>query len=145
MPILLRTFEDHDESAVVALWHEVGLTRPWNDPHADIARARAVWPDLFVVGTLDGAIVGTAMGGYDGHRGAVYYLAVRPSERDTGAGRALMDEVERRLTALGCPKLNVMVRTTNERVLGFYERIGYVHDAVVVRSKRLIVDGPRDP
>jgi hypothetical protein len=46
----IRPFQPSDEAAVVALWQECKLTRPWNDPHRDIARKLAVQPELFLVG-----------------------------------------------------------------------------------------------
>lgn len=142
MALVIRTFARRDEDAVVALWRATGLTRPWNDPHADIARKLAVQPELFLVGELDGEIVASAMAGYDGHRGSVYYLAVSPDHQRRGHARALMAEVERRLEAIGCPKLNLMVRRDNTGVLGFYHELGYDEQSVVVLGKRLIEDEP---
>ena len=37
----IRPIEDGDIEGVVALWESCDLLRPWNDPLADIARARA--------------------------------------------------------------------------------------------------------
>jgi ribosomal protein S18 acetylase RimI-like enzyme len=142
MTMVIRTFAKADEAAVVALWQATGLTRPWNDPHADIARKQTVQPELFLVGELGGEIVATAMAGYDGHRGSIYYLAVSPAHQRSGHARAVMAEVERRLTALGCPKLNLMVRHDNRDALGFYERIGYDEQTVVTLGRRLIADEP---
>jgi len=142
MALVIRTFARRDEDAVVALWRAAGLTRPWNDPHADIARKLAVQPELFLVGELDGAIVASAMAGYDGHRGSLYYLAVSPDHQRRGHARAVMAEVERRLEAIGCPKLNLMVRRDNTGVIGFYHRLGYDEQSVVVLGKRLIEDEP---
>src|SRR5678815_2568491 len=131
MTLVIRPFAKSDEAAVVALWRAAGLTRPWNDPHADIRRKQAIQPELFLVGEYDREIVATAMAGYDGHRGSVYYLAVSPAHQRCGHGRALMAEIERRLEALGCPKLNLMVRDDNRVAIGFYERLGYDNAAVV--------------
>lgn len=142
MTLVIRTFIATDEAAVVALWRAAGLTRPWNDPHADIARKQAVQPELFLVGELAGALIATAMAGYDGHRGSVYYLAVSPAHQRRGHGQAMMAEVERRLEAIGCPKLNLMVRHDNQQAVGFYARLGYDEAAVVVLGKRLIEDPP---
>jgi ribosomal protein S18 acetylase RimI-like enzyme len=150
MSFVIRTFSIADEAAVVALWRTAGLTRPWNDPHADIARKRAVQPELFVVGEVGGAgegegergIVASAMAGYDGHRGNVYYLAVSPAHQRRGYGRLLMAEVERRLLAIGCPKLNLMVRDDNRDAVGFYGRLGYEAQQVVTLGRRLIEDKP---
>jgi ribosomal protein S18 acetylase RimI-like enzyme len=144
MTLVIRTFAKPDEAAVVALWRAAGLTRPWNDPHADIARKQTVQPELFLVGELDGEIVASAMAGYDGHRGSVYYLAVSPAHQRSGYARALMAEVERRLEALGCPKLNLMVRRDNTAVIGFYDHLGYEEQSVMTLGKRLIVDAPSD-
>src|SRR5450756_2703045 len=86
----IRVFQQIDEAAVVALWQECGLTRPWNDPRADIARKLTEQPELFLVGTVGVELVATAMVGFDGHRGSVYYLAVSPRHRKQSYGRALM-------------------------------------------------------
>ena len=102
----IRAFQQIDEAAVVALWQECGFTRPWNDPHADIARKLTEQPDLFLVGTVGAELAATAMVGFDGHRGWVYYLAVSPRHRKNAYGRALMQEAGRLLRERGCPKLN---------------------------------------
>jgi ribosomal protein S18 acetylase RimI-like enzyme len=136
----LRRFEPADTEAVVALWESAGLVRPWNDPRKDIARKLEVQPEWFLVGEEQGAIVVTAMAGYDGHRGWVNYLAVHPESRGRGYGRFVMAELERLLEAAGCPKLNLQVRGDNEQALGFYAALGYLPDAAVSLGKRLIVD-----
>lgn len=138
--MLIRPFALSDLSAVVALWADAGLTRPWNDPIKDIERKLTTQPELFLVGEHDGAVIATVMIGYDGHRGWVHYLAVAESRRGERLGQALMAEAERLLTERGCPKINLMVRSGNERVIGFYESIGYGTDEVAVLSKRLIPD-----
>jgi ribosomal protein S18 acetylase RimI-like enzyme len=138
--MVIREFADADEERVVALWTRCGLVRPWNDPRKDIARKKRVQRELFLVAEEGGAIVGAVMGGYDGHRGWVYYLAVDESQRRAGLGRRLMDEVEARLRALGCPKLNLQVRNDNRVALGFYAKIGFGRDETVSLGKRLESD-----
>ncbi len=140
--MIIRPFESGDEPAVVALWQACGLTRPWNNPHADIARKCTTQAELFLVGVVGHAVVATAMVGYDGHRGWVNYLAVAPGARRQTFGRSLMDEAERLLLARGCPKLNLQVRADNADVIAFYERLGYAQDDVVSLGKRLIHDTP---
>lgn len=138
----IRSFDETDTEAVVLLWQGCGLTRAWNDPHRDIARKLDVQRELFLVGDVEGRVIATVMGGYDGHRGSVNYLAVDPSARGAGQGRAMMAELERRLEAIGCPKLNLQLRADNDVALGFYRAIGYDVDAVASLGKRLIPDGP---
>jgi ribosomal protein S18 acetylase RimI-like enzyme len=128
------------QPAVVALWQECGLTRPWNDPHRDIARKLEVQPELFLVGEIGGALMASVMAGYEGHRGWVNYLAVAKAFRGRGHARALMQRVETLLTERGCPKLNLMVRSSNREALEFYRRLGYAQDEAVPLGKRLIAD-----
>ncbi|WIB60834.1 GNAT family acetyltransferase [Curtobacterium sp. MCLR17_007] len=142
MSHVIRRFDPSDTEAVVALWESCGLVRPWNDPRQDIARKLTVQPELFLVATDPGSdvVVAAGMAGFDGHRGWVNYLAVRPDLQGSGLGRAFMAEFERLLTDLGCPKLNLQVRAGNERVIGFYESLGYADDHTVSMGKRLIAD-----
>lgn len=141
--MLIRAFTEGDTDEVVALWRSCGLVRPWNDPHRDIARKLRVQPELFLVGCAEGAaggVVATAMGGYDGHRGWVYYVAVAPEAQGSGLGRALMQHLETLLVELGCPKINLQVRHGNEQALGFYRALGYDVDGAASVGKRLIPD-----
>lgn len=136
----IRAFAERDTDAVIRLWEDCELTRPWNDPHRDIERKRTTQPDLFLVGDEAGAVVATAMVGYDGHRGWVYYLAVDPAHRGAGHSRALMAEAERLLVERGCPKFMLMVRASNTAVVELYEHLGYAREDTIVMGKRLIPD-----
>ncbi len=138
----IRPYRPSDESALIALWHACGLVRSWNDPRKDIRRKLTVQPELFLVGTIGAKLVASVMAGYDGHRGWVNYLAVDPAHRKAGLGRELMEKVEHELKAMGCPKLNLQVRTSNHEVLAFYRRLGYLQDDAVSLGKRLIPDAP---
>lgn len=141
--VTIRPFIEADTEAIVTLWNAAGLVKPWNDPYRDIERKLAVQPELFLVAEAgDGTVMGTAMVGYEGHRGWVNYLAVADPARGTGLGRALMHEAERLLIQRGCPKINVQVRTANTEVLAFYERLGYAIDDAVSLGRRLIADTP---
>jgi ribosomal protein S18 acetylase RimI-like enzyme len=136
----IRPFREADEAQVVALWRACGLTRPWNDPHKDIARKLQVQRELFLVAEEGGAIVASVMAGYEGHRGWVNYLAVDAAHRRGGLGARLMRHVEDLLLARGCPKLSLLVRTNNADVLAFYRTLGYAQDDAIPLGKRLIPD-----
>ena len=86
--------ETNDENEVIALWDACGLITPANDPQMDINRKLEVDRDLFLVGRNKSAIVATVMGGYEGHRGWINYLAVAPGERRHGYGQKMMAAVE---------------------------------------------------
>ena len=127
------------------------MTRPWNNPRADIARKLAVQPELFFIGCHAQTPIATAMFGYDGHRGWLYYFAVLPEYQNKGYGRALLAHGEAALTVMGCPKINLQIRNTTTNTAGtttgtthtataFYEKSGYCTDAVSSYGKRLIDD-----
>jgi ribosomal protein S18 acetylase RimI-like enzyme len=126
-----------EREAVVDLWRCCGLTRPWNDPFTDLALALGSPSARVLVGRDDGAILASVMVGFDGHRGWVYYLAVDPRRQGRGHGRAMMHAAEAWLSARGAPKAQLMVRSDNVRVIGFYERLGFEAQAVTVLGKRL--------
>ncbi len=126
-----------DKEAVVALWRACGLTRPWNDPDRDFALAMASEASTLLVARADGAIAGSVMAGFDGHRGWVYYLAVSPDHRRAGLGRALMAAAEAWLRARGAPKLQLMVRGGNSEALAFYEALGLERQDVVTLGRFL--------
>jgi hypothetical protein len=138
----IRRFDARDTDAVVALWQQAfpeyrDLTRPQRNPHLSIANKLATQPELFFVAVLGECIVGTVMGGYDGHRGWMYSLAVDESVRRHGIGTRLVARVESALTELGCPKLNLQVLSAKEDIRAFYEALGYRADAVISLGKRL--------
>ena len=136
----IQPYSPKYEKEVIALWEKCKLTRPVNNPQKDIARKMKVNPELFLIGLIDGKLVATAMGGYEGHRGAVNYLAVDPARQKQGLGRRMMETLEKKLIAMGCPKLNLMFRTENAGVEKFYEKLGYKRDEVIEMGKRLIPD-----
>ncbi len=133
---------DADIAAVIALWQRCGLTRPWNDPAADIALARKGPNATVLVGRDDSGIVASALVGHDGHRGWVYYVAVDPDFRHKGYGRVIMDAAENWLRARGIEKLQLMVRPDNSQVQAFYQSLGYLEQERIVYAKWL--DG-REP
>ena len=152
MAIHVRSFTPGDRTRVARLWESCGLTRPWNDPYRDIDRKLDRDAELLLVGevpaseaadgtTTTGRVVASVMAGYDGHRGWINYLAVDPDHRGEGHGRTMMEAAETRLLALGCPKVNLQVRTDNPDAVAFYELLGYSVDPVVSMGRRLISDG----
>lgn len=136
----IRQYVKKDGEQVIALWKQCGLVVPWNDPQKDINRKMNKDPDLFLVCVTEETIIGTVMGGYEGHRGWINYLAVSPGHQRQGVGRKLMAAVESKIQALGCPKINLQVRESNAAALAFYEALGYGNDRVIGLGKRLVHD-----
>jgi len=136
----IRSYNLKDQKPVLALWLKSGLIVPQNDPLKDIERKLKVNPEWFLVGELKEKIIATCMAGYDGHRGWIYYLMVDPELQGRGYGKQIMRKAEELLNEAGCPKINLQVRTTNKRALGFYKSIGYDLDEVFSMGKRLEKD-----
>jgi ribosomal protein S18 acetylase RimI-like enzyme len=140
--LAIAPITDADVEPVVALWQACGLTRPWNDPHADIALARRGDSATILVGRDGGTIVATAMVGHDGHRGWVYYVAVDPDSRKRGYGRIIMAAAEDWLRNAGILKLQLLVRRENVQAGSFYQSLGFAESTSVMFAKWL--DG-REP
>jgi ribosomal protein S18 acetylase RimI-like enzyme len=133
--LTVRPIAEGEESAVIALWQACGLTRPWNDPAADLAFARGKPTSDVLVGLAEGRIVASTLVGHDGHRGAMYYVSVHPACRGRGWGGQLVAAAEAWLKARGVWKVNLLVRKTNEPVLGFYAEQGYITGSAVQIEK----------
>ena len=140
--LAIADIADADVATVIALWQACGLTRPWNDPTADIALARRGPHSTVLIGRDGDEIVATAMVGHDGHRGWVYYVATDPQLRAKGYGRAIMNAAEDWLRSASIAKLQLMVRRENARAGAFYQSIGYAEAQTIVFAKWL--DG-REP
>jgi ribosomal protein S18 acetylase RimI-like enzyme len=137
---VIRTFSPEDEKQIIDLWEECNLVVPWNDPKKDIIRKVKHSPQHFFVGVFEKEIISTCMAAFDGHRGWIYYLAVKPEYRRKGFGKAMVNHAEKVLIEEGCPKIDLMVRENNREVISFYENYGYNSESVVVMSKRLEED-----
>jgi len=136
----IQEYDNKYKESVISLWRECGLVIPQNNPEKDIERKLQVDRDLFLVGLLGNEVIASVMGGYEGHRGWINYLAVKPEHKRKGYGQSIMQAVETLIHNKGCPKINLQVRTSNETVIKFYESIGYGNDNVVGLGKRFDFD-----
>lgn len=138
----LVKFQEKNREGVKTLWKKCGLTVSWNNPDQDIDRKVLNNADSFLVGLIEEKVMASVMFGYDGHRGSVYYLGVDPDYQGQGYGEKIMLEVEGRVRKLGCPKINLAVRSSNVAVLDFYKKLGYSVDPVSSLGKRFEKDEP---
>jgi ribosomal protein S18 acetylase RimI-like enzyme len=128
-------FAAADLDAVVALWNRVfGYAEPRNDP-ARVIAGKLAHDELLLVAAVGERVVGTLMVGYDGHRGWFYRAAVAEPERRRGVGRALVQQGEAELAALGCTKINLQLHAHNEAGVRFWQALGYVTEPRVSMGK----------
>ncbi len=135
--MLIRKYESKDETGVIQIWTEVfGCDAPHNDPRQALERKVAFDDGLLLVAEENGAIIGTVMGGYDGHRGWIYSLAVKPGFRELGVGTRLMQGILEELKTRGCLKVNLQVLGSNRQVVEFYQKNGFgIEDRISMGMK----------
>lgn len=134
----IRSLGSEDREAYRQLVHAVFPDpAPHNDPLATLDRLVAAEGGEVLIAVVDGCVVGTVIGGYDGVRGWVYSLAVAEPYRRRGVGTALMKELQARLGELGCVKINLQVRAESADVVRFYESIGFQIEDRISMGRRL--------
>ncbi|CAM5796449.1 GNAT family acetyltransferase [Brevibacillus borstelensis] len=131
----IRSFQMTDYEAVVELWMRAGLTPSPSDSREAIEKKLQRDPELFLVATEQDQLIGAVMGAFDGRRGWVYHLAVDPQCQGKQIGRLLMNELEERMRAVGCDKMNLLVAQDNVRVGAFYQKLGFTRDDVFFMGK----------
>ncbi len=121
----IREFKIEDYAIVRDLWQAAGLILRPGDELEDVRLKLQRDPDLFLVAEQDDKIVGSVIGGWDGRRGWIYHLAVKPEHQRKGIGVELVREVEKRLVAKGAKKVNAQVYKWNEQSSEFFRAIGF--------------------
>lgn len=135
---MISDYRDEHFDGVDALWREAFPNdAPWNKAAVAIPEKMRFQPGLMLVACDGPAVVGSIMAGYEGHRGWISRVAVLKTHRRKGIGEALLAEAEKRLTALGCVKINLQVVESNAAVIDFYVASGYAVEPRISMSKRL--------
>jgi ribosomal protein S18 acetylase RimI-like enzyme len=137
----IRPFSEPDRTAVKQLWREAFAEFP-DDPDQDIDFCIRSKRGALFVGCLGEQLVATAMAGHDGHRGWLYHVATSPAHRGRGYASRMVAHAEAYLAALGVPKVNLQIRTSNEAVRGFYEKLGYAVEPRIDMGKRFSTTPP---
>ncbi len=144
MAVIRRYADATDRSQVIALWRDVfGYETAHNEPSLAIDKKLGANDGLFFVAECEGKVVGTAIAGYDGHRGWLYSVAVRKDYRRSGLGSSLVHHAERALAAAGCLKVNLQVLSSNETTAAFYELLGYGVEPRISMGKVLYENVPK--
>jgi len=131
--VVLRSARETDAEAVLALWRAAGARPSRTDSAADVRALVALDPEALVLADAGGEVVASVIAAFDGWRGALYRLAVRPDMRRRGLGSALVGEAERRLRARGARRAGAIVVHGDEGATAFWEALGYQHEAEVAR------------
>jgi N-acetylglutamate synthase len=137
MRVEVLPFQPQDYEQVMALWQATeGITLREADSREAILAYVARNPGLSFVARNGDVLAGAVLAGTDGRRGYLQHLAVAPSYRGRGVGRALAERVIAALSAAGIAKCHLMVRQENERAKAFWEHLGWmVRDDIAVMSR----------
>ncbi len=135
--IILYDDQKHREQ-VVLLWEQIfGYEAAHNEPGLVIDKKIRFNDDLFFVAIEQGKLIGTVMAGYDGHRGWIYSVAVSSNHQKQGLGSFLLRYVEKKLSELGCMKINLQIMECNETVEMFYRSNGYSTEKRISMGKMI--------
>ena len=134
----IRNYQESDYSEVLKLWKKAGITTGHSDEEEEVKKILKVNPETFLVGVLDGKVIGSVIGGYDGRRGLIHHLAVLPKNQGKGFGKKLMVEVEKRFAEMGVVKSHLLIDSDNKDVINFYLRIGWELRDLTVMSRTFV-------
>jgi ribosomal protein S18 acetylase RimI-like enzyme len=137
MTTRVRPAAEDDEAVVVALWRCCGLVLGNTDPQRDFHAVRARPTSDILVAVEAQEVIGSIAVGYDSNRGWLHYVSVDPTRRGHGVGRDLVHAAEQWLAARDAIDIHLTVRSGNEDVVRFYERIGYCTVPSVMMEKVL--------
>ena len=133
----IKSYQPSYATDLINLWKECNMVAPNSNPQRDIYTKLSFQPNMLYVGLIDGKLVASVMIGYEGHRGWINFLVVKPEFQRKGIGRRMMGFAEEVLVQLGCPKIKLQVITSNKSAIAFYDIIGFEVDDVISLGKRL--------
>lgn len=136
--VSIRDCRPEEAKAVLELWRRAAATPSVTDTANDLRRAITDSPANVLVAEVDGRIVGSIIGTFDGWRGNIYRLAVHPDFRRRGIARALVAEVENRFARQGTKRITALVEKAHPLAMNFWEAIGYRVDERIVRRVRTL-------
>ncbi len=134
--LTVRLGRASDAEDVLAFWRQATSVESSTDDPPALYTLLDRDPGSLLVAELDGRVVGTVIVGWDGWRAGLYRLAVDPSLRRRGIGETLVRDAERRLRELGARRLAAVVIGEHDHAVGFWQAMGYEHDARVHRFVR---------
>jgi RimJ/RimL family protein N-acetyltransferase len=129
----IRECRGEEVDAVLQLWRKSAATPSMTDNAGALRRAIAETGSHVLVAEIDGQIVGSIIGTFDGWRGNIYRLAVHPSFRRRGIARALLGEIHQHLSHQGAERITALVEKSHHLATSFWAAVGYQVDERIVR------------
>jgi ribosomal protein S18 acetylase RimI-like enzyme len=143
--LTIRPVRDEELAALLEMWQAAGVTPPSvSDSIEGLSRLMREPAALLLIATINNKIVGSVIGGWDGWRGNIYRLAVRPEYRRRGIARELVKGITKALFDKGAEKLSALVEHEHSWAMSFWDSLrdlGYERDP---RFARYIADRKND-
>lgn len=136
--IEIRTATPDDLNSILAFWGEASTHASATDDLEGLRAVLARDGTWLLIAESDGFIAGTLIAAWDGWRGNLYRLAVRPTVRRRGIALALVLEGERRLKEAGARRITALVERDDEIATGFWQSADYRHDENMARFVRMV-------
>ena len=125
--MMIRQMLITDYEKVYSLWMSckgVGLNSV-DDSREGIKKFLAANPGTCFVAAEGDDILGCILIGTDGRRGYIYHLAVSPSRRKEGIGKALVEKGLDACRVLGITKTALVAFKRNEDGIRFWNNLGF--------------------
>ena len=135
--VKIRAYRAADRDGLVGLWRTAFPNTPPHNEPARMIDAKLAVDDLILIAEESEIVVGACMAGYDGHRGWLYALAVRPESRRKGLGVRIVEHAVEKLRELGCIKVNLQIRSDNAEVEAFYQTLGFAREDRISMGLRI--------
>ncbi|GAB7389327.1 hypothetical protein BSNK01_31650 [Bacillaceae bacterium] len=135
--MIIRPFRLSDYAAITNIWKETNLEKTETETLDALAKQLAWDSELVMVAEVDGEVVGVIVGTIDGNRAYFYRLAVYPEYQGRGIGRKLVQALEQRFKEKGATIVYIMVNQDNQKVIPFYNSLGYEVQKYVTLTKKL--------
>ena len=121
----IKNFKIEQYDEVYEIWKRTGLSLGASDTREQVERISSLNSGLFLVGIKKNEVVAVVMGAFDGRRGYVHHLAVKPEYQRKGYGKMMMDELHSRFLKTNIKKVHLFIERDNEGVINFYKKIGW--------------------
>ena len=128
-----RTATSDDADRILRFWHESGASIGPTDRVDELRRVVANPAAVLVLAIVEGEIIGTLLGTFDGWRGNMYRLVVHPNRRRKGVARQMVRHVERIFTEWGVRRITVLIEIDRPWAIEFWTAVGYPRDDHIVR------------
>ena len=121
----VRRATQEDAESILAFWRSSNATTGSTDEVTAVRGVAESPSAVFLLALESGEIIGSLIGAFDGWRGHMYRLVVRPDRRREGIARKLVREVETVFAKRGITRIYAVVEDDRPVARTFWTTMGY--------------------